>query len=279
MPRIRTLKPETASDRKLASVSRDARYTFVLLISQADDDGLLRAEPRQLLGALYPFDHDVSGPKLEHWLAELCQKDMIRWRRTLDGVRVIEIVNWSKHQFIKNRSIPFLLTQLAPLTETETGLSVEPTEEGSSPSVEAGGAEPRVLSPEPRVPFTAGAVNGHSNGSAKPAPKRRPSRDPPAEPAVHWVQEAVQLYAQHIGEVAHAKAGKLMKPLVDKRGWDEVKPVFAYFCEFSPVQKYLARVEAGTVRDGEQPVREVGYQQSIQAFVESYTHWAKQVSA
>lgn len=151
MARIRSLKPETASDKKLASVSRDARYTFLLLISQADDDGLFRAEGRQLLGALYPFDDDVTPTVLEVWLAELVRIGALRWRETRDGVRVGELVNWSRHQLIKNRSKPFLLTQLVPVSEKEPEPSGAPTESLPPVSVESGGAESRVLSLESGV--------------------------------------------------------------------------------------------------------------------------------
>lgn len=181
MARIRTVKPELASDRKLASVSRDARYTFVLLISQADDDGLVRAEPRQLLGTLYPFDHDVSSDILEEWLAELVEIGAVRWRVTHDGMRVAEIVKWGRHQHIKNRSKPFLLNHLTPETETLPQPSVEPTEEGVKQSVGFGGAESRVLSPESRVlsPPAADATNGVV--STATAPRSRSQRSPPLE--------------------------------------------------------------------------------------------------
>jgi hypothetical protein len=60
MARIRSLKPELADDAKLAGVSISARYSFVLLISKADDDGLIPGAHRQLLGLLYPHNEDVT---------------------------------------------------------------------------------------------------------------------------------------------------------------------------------------------------------------------------
>jgi hypothetical protein len=59
MPRIRTIKPELPADVKLASVSRDARLTFIYAITQSDDLGFIAGSPRQLMGALYPLDDDV----------------------------------------------------------------------------------------------------------------------------------------------------------------------------------------------------------------------------
>lgn len=150
MARIRSLKPELPSDRKLTTVPRDARYTFVLLISQADDDGLVRAEPRQLLGVLYPFDEDVDSMLLEGWLEELAGIEVIRFRQTRDGMRVIQIANWERHQVIKNRSKPFLLNLLVETSENPVHGSVGSPDGGGSVSGGPGGAESRVLSPESR---------------------------------------------------------------------------------------------------------------------------------
>lgn len=128
MPRIRTIKPEIASDEKLASVSRDARLTFVLLMTQADDDGLLQGRVRQLLGALYPHDEDVTPVNLGAWLDELAGIGVIRWRETLDGAPIIELCNWSKHQRVEHRAKPLLLNTLRPLGSS----SREPGEDGAS---------------------------------------------------------------------------------------------------------------------------------------------------
>ena len=115
MPRIRTIKPEFATDEKLAKVSREARLTFVLLVTQADDDGLLNGRMRQLLGALYPHDEDVGAAQLDHWLKELEHIGAVRWRETVDAAPVIELVNWSRHQRIDHKGRSMLLHELKPL--------------------------------------------------------------------------------------------------------------------------------------------------------------------
>lgn len=114
MPRIRTIKPELPQDVKLASASRDARYTFVLLISQADDDGLIPGAHRQLLGLLYPHDEDVTSAMLLTWVEELVAVGVLRWRTTNDGAPVIEITNWSKHQRVDNKGRSSFAGILAP---------------------------------------------------------------------------------------------------------------------------------------------------------------------
>lgn len=102
MARIRTIKPELPADVKLASVSRDARLTFIYAITQADDIGLLAGSPRQLLGALFPLDEDVTAVLLLGWIEELVAVGLAKWRATRDGVPVLHLVNWKKHQRIDN---------------------------------------------------------------------------------------------------------------------------------------------------------------------------------
>lgn len=146
MARIRSIKPETPKDRKLATVSRDARLTFLYMWTIADDDGLFRAEPRQLLGDLYPHDDDVTESRLEGWSTELLRIGSVRWRYTRDGSRVGEIVNWAKHQTIKNRSKSFLKNELLPLGSPPPDRpSVDSTESLRRPSVDPGGAESSSL--------------------------------------------------------------------------------------------------------------------------------------
>lgn len=102
MPRIRSVKPEIVSDVRLSSVSRDARLTFIYMITQADDIGLLAGAPRQLVGTLYPLDESVTAPMLFDWIDELVAGGLIRRRETRDGVPVLQITNWAKHQRVDN---------------------------------------------------------------------------------------------------------------------------------------------------------------------------------
>ena len=118
MARIRTIKPEIASDVKLAAISIQARYTFVLLISQADDEGLIAGSHRQLLGSLYPHDETVTPGDLLAWIEELVTVGLVRWRSTTDGAPIIELTNWAKHQRIDNKGRSQLAGLLVPLAES-----------------------------------------------------------------------------------------------------------------------------------------------------------------
>ena len=120
MARIRSLKPEMPSDEALASVCRDARLTFVYLITQADDDGLIPASGRQLLGALYPHDPDVTEAMVTGWCDALAAIGCVRWRLTRGGAPVLEDVNWQAHQYIKHRAKPVLAPTLVPYTDADS---------------------------------------------------------------------------------------------------------------------------------------------------------------
>ena len=113
MPRIRTIKPEICSDEKLASVSRESRLTFVLSITQADDDGLLAGNTRQLLAALYPLDDGVTPSMVELWRRELVQAGLWTQRYTLQGSSVVQITNWDRHQRIDKKGKSIILPTLA----------------------------------------------------------------------------------------------------------------------------------------------------------------------
>jgi hypothetical protein len=116
MARIRSVKPDLPQDRKLAAVPRDARLLFVYGLTIADDEGLFRAEPAHLK-TLFPYDDDLTPEALARVSRDLLQARLWRERWTRDGCRVIEIVNWTKHQKIDHKSKSFLAGELAPVEQ------------------------------------------------------------------------------------------------------------------------------------------------------------------
>lgn len=103
MARIRSIKPEIASDARLARVSRGTRYHFVLLWTVCDDAGFFRAGPRQLLGQLYPHDSDVNEAEVSAMTAQLADLGLIAVHVTADGP-IGCVTNWLKHQIIDRPS-------------------------------------------------------------------------------------------------------------------------------------------------------------------------------
>lgn len=102
MARIRTIKPEFPQSESMGNVSRDARLTFILLWTLADDYGKLRGNSRMLASLLFPYDNDA--PKgIERWLDELERQRCIR-RYLIDGHSYILILNWTDHQKVDHPS-------------------------------------------------------------------------------------------------------------------------------------------------------------------------------
>jgi hypothetical protein len=109
MARIRSIKPEFPHSESMGRVSRDARLTFILLWTIADDSGRLRGNSRMLASLLFPYDGDA--PKaIDKWLSELeGEKCVVRYK--VNGDSYLEIRNWLTHQKIdkpsKSKIVPF----------------------------------------------------------------------------------------------------------------------------------------------------------------------------
>ncbi len=99
MARIRTIKPEFWQDEKLTPLSDVARLVFLFLISSADDCGRVLDKPIKIEADLFDGEQDRSRDVRES-LANLSRIGRIRRGKTASGQRIIEIVNWAKHQRI-----------------------------------------------------------------------------------------------------------------------------------------------------------------------------------
>lgn len=73
MARIRTIKPTFWESQQLGQLDTFARFTFIGLISLADDEGRGIADVRFLLGRLHPFSSDVDSKDLDKALATLAE--------------------------------------------------------------------------------------------------------------------------------------------------------------------------------------------------------------
>lgn len=102
MARIRTIKPEFPQSESMGRVSRDARLTFILLWTLADDGGKLRGSSRMLASLLFPYDDDSRG-SIDSWLSELEAEGCIIHYK-IGGDSYIKICNWLSHQKIDKPS-------------------------------------------------------------------------------------------------------------------------------------------------------------------------------
>lgn len=251
MARIRSIKPELPADRTLSALDFPVRYTFILLISQADDYGLLMAEPRQLLGLLYPHDERVSPDLLESWLDELVRAGRIGWRWTTDGARVLEIVNWAKHQQVKSPGKPLLRDRLQPPTE------------GPPPGC------PRIA---PDLPPKRRRV-APGLGGAERERERDQGTGKGIISAGGWPAEARDIFAEHIGLREVREFGRQLKPAVDAHGWDAVKPWWEAYCRSAPYRKRDGSIHGDRAGDRpEDAVKNVAFC-SPADFVKTLTVW------
>lgn len=112
MARIRTIKPEFPQSESMGRVSRDARLTFIMLWTIADDSGRLRGNSRMLASLLFPYDDDARK-HIDAWLKELENENCIT-RYVIEGDSYLQITEWSVHQKIDKPSA----SKIPPPTES-----------------------------------------------------------------------------------------------------------------------------------------------------------------
>lgn len=123
MARIRSIKPDIASDAKLAALPADVFRTFILCISQADDYGLLTGSMKTLAGVLYPATESIDGRAVTKWVEVLVAHGFLRKLSSADGLPVLHLVNWSKHQRIEKPSASTLSRSLSADTFADVARS------------------------------------------------------------------------------------------------------------------------------------------------------------
>lgn len=113
MARIRTIKPEMFQDEKLAPLDVVTRFVFLGLIAMADDAGRLLDNVRIVDAFVFPETDESSREAL----ARLSGIGRIRRGTTASGQRIIEIVNWSRHQRVDHPNLKSALPEIVTLQE------------------------------------------------------------------------------------------------------------------------------------------------------------------
>ncbi len=101
MARARNLKPGLYKNEDLAECSVWARYIFPGMWTLADRDGRLEDRPKRIKAELLAFD----SVEVEPLLQELAARGFIR-RYSVDGVAIIQVVTFAKHQNPHHREAP-----------------------------------------------------------------------------------------------------------------------------------------------------------------------------
>jgi len=107
--RIRTIKPEFWTDKRVAEWDHSTRLLYIGLWSAADDHGRGSAEPARLASELFPYDLAANPSEtLARLAANLAR--LAASRRvvlyTVEGETFYEVQSWAKHQRIDNAGKP-----------------------------------------------------------------------------------------------------------------------------------------------------------------------------
>lgn len=104
MARKRMIDPSFWTDEKLGEhCNMVERLLFMGLISNADDEGRGRANPKLLMSSIFPYD-DMRISDFKNSLAKLAGLGLIRLYQ-VEGQQYFEVVNFAKHQTI-NKPTP-----------------------------------------------------------------------------------------------------------------------------------------------------------------------------
>jgi hypothetical protein len=119
MARKRMIDPSFWTDEKLGECSIQERYLFMGLVSNADDEGYGRANPKLLKSSIFPYD-DLRASDLEKWLSRLGGLKLVVLY-TVKEQAYYYLPNFLKHQIInKPTKSQYPSTNLAENTTTES---------------------------------------------------------------------------------------------------------------------------------------------------------------
>jgi len=98
MARKRMIDPSFWTDEKLGECAVQERYLFMGLVSNADDEGYGRANPKLLKSSIFPYD-DLRASDLEKWLSRLGGLNLVVLY-TIKGQAYYYLPNFLKYQSI-----------------------------------------------------------------------------------------------------------------------------------------------------------------------------------
>lgn len=161
--RARNIKPGFFTNEDLAELEPMGRLLFIGLWTLADREGRLEDRPKRIKGALFPYDNCDVDPLLD----ELQKWGFIK-RYQSQGVKCIQIINFSKHQNPHPREAKSVLPEPPAAEEYVEEYTIDmPSHEKALPSNEkvipshekalssrADSLNPLSLNPDSLIPDT-----------------------------------------------------------------------------------------------------------------------------
>lgn len=101
MPRIRSIKPEALQHRKVGRLTDREFRLWVGMLTQADDEGRLSADPDYLRVLVFGYHPKVKERDVDAAMDRLVNFGLIRLYE-VDGVRYADFPSWQDHQRISH---------------------------------------------------------------------------------------------------------------------------------------------------------------------------------
>ena len=117
MPRIRSLKPEHKTHRKIGPLTDRQYRLWVGMLTEADDEGRLVADPAQLRLQVFGYHPRVRLEHVVEALQVLFDAHLIDLY-TLDGIQYAAFPSWHDHQVINKRRASKLPSPLQSRNDT-----------------------------------------------------------------------------------------------------------------------------------------------------------------
>jgi len=224
MSRIRTLKPEHRSHRKVGRFSDRTYRLWVSMILEADDHGRLVCDAGQLRALTWPYER-VTDAQAERAIQEVARCGVVRLY-VVDGVRYAEFVSWKDHQRISHPS-----NSRIPPWNHVSGILQNPPESSTGKGKEGKGSRitATASSSPDGPPAEAGDGGSGSNGaSAKGTPEadawaRAPWGSPEALAALYNAEGPDNIPAvETLSSKRRERASRLLREFPSKDWWLEV---------------------------------------------------------
>ena len=104
MARIRTIKPDAPTHRKTGKLSDRAFRLWLTMLTQADDEGRLVADPDQLRLLAFGYQPETLVEHSENALREIDESGLIRLYQVESSTRYAFFPSWKDHQRIDKPS-------------------------------------------------------------------------------------------------------------------------------------------------------------------------------
>lgn len=99
MARGRFISNNIIMDRQIHELSNDTcRLAYTWLITLADREGRVVGEPDLLAAQLFPRRREITPKMIEDFILEWIDAGFVIWYFGSDGDRVLQLVNFEKHQ-------------------------------------------------------------------------------------------------------------------------------------------------------------------------------------